>query len=132
MLVWASTMDAQTSFKYVNWADGVSLGLGIIDGVARGALDAFHADRYVFEKRGWKGLYWRHNGWENKYVNNKYKNEDGSINPKKGQLLGNAQYDFEHGANDVTKWSGRFMGASMGFSTYLGVKQDKLKEQKLY
>jgi len=111
--------------------------LAITNGVTEGALQAFYADAYVFEKRGWNKMFWAHNGWETKYLNNTYMNEDGSINPMKSQALGNFGRDFKHTGDDVSKFTNRYMGISMGISATLETlktikycKDNKVKNKK--
>lgn len=82
----------------LTWVDYTSFGLMAIGGVSDGAREAFHADPYVFEKRGWDGRYWRSNGWENNYPGGDYNKGESPVRP---EFL-NGFRDFNHGAKDVS------------------------------
>lgn len=90
--------------------------LGLVDGAIRGASDAFYADPYFFEKKGFNGLFWAHNGWEAKYANNSYLDENGNVNPMKSQFFGNFGRDYKHTADDISKFTSRYMGIALGIS----------------
>lgn len=89
------------------WNTSALLIGALVDGPARGGLEAFHADRYVFEKKGMTGRFWAHDQDLNKY------NEDGTM---KTQAFGNFARDFDHTAGDVSKVARYYMGFSMGVS----------------
>lgn len=83
-------------FRITN-ADLISAFFAIASGIGGGANNAFHADPYVFEKKGWKGKYWKHNGWENNYPNGQYEPGDEPIKP---EFL-NGFRDVNHGSEDL-------------------------------
>lgn len=78
-------------------ADIVASLFAIISGIGGGANNAFHADAYVFEKKGWTGKYWKHNGWENNYPGGDY---DEGEKPIKPEFL-NGFRDVNHGSEDL-------------------------------
>ena len=105
----------------VNGFDLIALGLGVMDGVARGGLEFQSADPVGFQEflgvgdYGWGGI----KEWERKYRGRRYRDEEGNINPIKSQLFGNFGVDAKHTLTDISKWSGRFMGTAIGISICL-------------
>lgn len=78
-----------------NAAKITGYGCFAVAGWAHGWEDAYYADPYVFEKKGWNRKFWRHNAWENNYFGDQYRNEDGSINKHKPQIF-NTFRDVKH------------------------------------
>lgn len=103
--------------------DYVSFGLFALSGVASGFNKAYHADNYVFEKRGWTGKYWRHNAWENNYPGDNY--HDGE-SPVKPEFL-NGFNDVWHGSNDVKIFAYGTACFAIGLSDGIRIGKGKAK-----
>lgn len=92
-----------TSGKVAVWT-----GYGIA-GSLWGAREAYHADLRIFEKKFGVDPYsfWGSQAWQRNYMNNRYRNEDGSLNPHKPEW-GNTFRDYWHfsGATSRMIWIG--------------------------
>lgn len=89
--------------------DAIALLLLLVDGLSRGVMEALHADRKVLQKKfnlkptDWGGS----EDWMRNYKNNIYKNEDGTINKHKTEILGNFGRDAHHTFGDIIKFCSR-------------------------
>lgn len=112
----------KVKFK-VTAADWAALGCSLVSGIGGGANNAFHADGYVFENMGWKGKYWRHNGWENNYPGGQY---DEGESPIKPEFL-NGFRDVFHGSEDLEVVGLTFSIGLVGLSEGHRVAKGKAK-----
>lgn len=98
----------------------ISLGLGTIDGISRGTLEAYHSNPHIFENKFGvdKYSFWGSEAWQRNYNNNRYKNFDGTINSHKHEYLGNFGRDVWHTFGDISKLSGRIGYLSFGVSQF--------------
>lgn len=95
------------------WYDAGAFGFAVTSGISHGIIEALRKDQGSLQKFLNVGDYeWGgRNDWERNYKGNRYRNENGSINPHKSELLGNFGRDAWHTAGDVAKWSDRFGSA---------------------
>lgn len=118
----AGKVDLNIPFK-VTAADGASLGLSILAGIAGGVKEAYHADPYVFENNGWNGKYYRHNAWENNYPGGDWHEGEETIKP---EFL-NGFRDVWHGANDMYWLTLSSATFTLGISEGIRISKGKSK-----
>jgi len=104
--------------------DIIPIGLIAVDGISRGALQSYHKDNSIFEKRfgASKFGFWGSQSWQRNYQGNKYQNSDGSINPHKKEYFGNYGRDFYHTFDDHTKISGRLASGVFSIGAVIDIK----------
>jgi hypothetical protein len=93
----------------LNWWDAGALVLGTVSAVGRGTMNALRKDQGSLQRYLGVGDYdfGGKNDWERNYENNRYKNEDGSYNAHKSEIIGNFGRDAWHTADEMSKWGDR-------------------------
>ncbi len=109
--------------------DYAALSLGIVDGVAKGTLEALHADPKAVQNK-FKLDPYQFGGsedWQRNYKTNRYRDSEGNINPHKSELLGNFGRDMHHTAGDISKFSSRVGFGTFAIGAYIDLKTFKKK-----
>ena len=94
---------AKRPFLQVTGWDVAAWGGSAVAGSLWGMREALHTEPTVFETRfgADKYSFWGSGAWERNYQGNRYKNEDGTVNPHKPEL-GNTLRDIWHFGGTVS------------------------------
>jgi hypothetical protein len=105
--------DRQKIQHGLTWWDAGALVCAVGSGLGRGTINALRKDPGSLQRYLGVGDYdWGGgNDWERNYENNRYRNEDGSYNTHKSEILGNFGRDAWHTADEMSKWGDRFGSA---------------------